>query len=190
MLGAAVLLSLARRANLLPALRGRVGLLAALALAKIAVPFTLIAAGEQQVSSSLAAIIIAAAPLFVVLLALRFVASERAGGVQLIGLLIGLTGVIALAGRRRGQQPRCAGRRGRDPPCRFQLPRRTDGVQAPPGRSRSADLDGCESGDRRGHHDPGPAPRSAYVRALCRRDGSLAGPRCSAPPQGSCSTAC
>ena len=61
-------------------------------------PFPLIAAGEQHVRSSLAAIIIAAAPLFVALLALRFDAEERATGARLAGLLLGLAGVVALMG--------------------------------------------------------------------------------------------
>ncbi len=97
-LGGAVLLGLAWRVGALGALRGRWRWLAVFAFFEIAVPFPLIAAGEQHVSSSLAAILIAAAPLFVVLLALRFDASERAGGSRLAGLFIGLTGVVALVG--------------------------------------------------------------------------------------------
>jgi drug/metabolite transporter (DMT)-like permease len=97
-LGAAVLLWLARRAGVLGTLRGRARWLAVVAAVEIAVPFTLIAYGEQHVSSSLAAIVIAAAPLFVVLLALRFDPSERAGGLRLTGLLLGLAGVVALVG--------------------------------------------------------------------------------------------
>ncbi len=97
-LGAAVLLGLAWRAGALESLRGRGRWLAIFAVIEIAVPFPLIAAGEQRVSSSLAAIIIAAAPLFVALLALRFDASERASGRRLVGLLIGLAGVVALVG--------------------------------------------------------------------------------------------
>ena len=46
----------------------------------------------------MAAIIIAAAPLIVALLALRFDASERVSGRRLVGLLIGLGGVVALVG--------------------------------------------------------------------------------------------
>ena len=72
--------------------------LAVFAFAEIAVPFPLIAAGEQHVASSLAASTIATAPLFVALLALRFDASERVTGRRLIGLLIGLGGVAALVG--------------------------------------------------------------------------------------------
>ena len=97
-LGACVLLGLAWRAGSLSALRGRWRWLVAFGIAEIAVPFPLIAAGEQHVASSLAAIIVAAAPLFVALLALRFDASERVTGGRLVGLFVGLTGVVALVG--------------------------------------------------------------------------------------------
>jgi len=97
-LGAAVLLALAWRAGVLGSVRGHGRWLAVFAVAEIAVPFPLIAAGEQHVASSLAAIIIASAPLFVALLALRFDATERVTGRRLCGLLIGLAGVVALVG--------------------------------------------------------------------------------------------
>jgi drug/metabolite transporter (DMT)-like permease len=97
-LGAAVLLAVAWRAGVLEGMRGRVRWLAAFTAAEVAVPFPLIAFGEQHVDSSLAAILIAAAPLFVALLALRFDATERAGGRRLAGMVIGLAGVGALVG--------------------------------------------------------------------------------------------
>jgi drug/metabolite transporter (DMT)-like permease len=97
-IGGVVLLALAWRAGVLPQVRGHLGWLAAFALAEIVVPFPLISIGEMHVDSSLAAILIAAAPLFVALLALRFDASERTGGSRLIGLVIGLAGVAALVG--------------------------------------------------------------------------------------------
>jgi drug/metabolite transporter (DMT)-like permease len=97
-LGAAVLLALARAAGVLGPLRGRWRWLTVFAITEIVFPFPLIAAGEQHVSSSLAAIIVAAAPLFVALLALRFDASERVHGSRLAGLLLGLVGVAALVG--------------------------------------------------------------------------------------------
>ncbi len=97
-LGAVILLPIAWRAGLLPSLRGRWSWIAPYAIAEIVIPFPLIAAGEQHVASSLAAILIAAAPLFVALLALRFDRSERVTGSRLAGLLIGLAGVIALVG--------------------------------------------------------------------------------------------
>src|SRR4051812_6063090 len=97
-LAAVVLLALAWRAGLLPAVGGRLRWLAVFAVTEISLPFPLIAFGEQHVDSSLAAILIAAAPLFVALLALRFDPSERVTGARLVGLLVGLVGVVALVG--------------------------------------------------------------------------------------------
>jgi drug/metabolite transporter (DMT)-like permease len=98
LLGAVVLLVLAWRAGTLGALRGRGRWLLVYAVLEIAIPFPLIAAGEQRVSSSLAAILIATVPLIVALLALRFDRAERATGRRLVGLLVGLAGVAALVG--------------------------------------------------------------------------------------------
>jgi drug/metabolite transporter (DMT)-like permease len=97
-LAAALLLAIAWRAGTLGSLRGHWRWLAVFAVAEITIPFPLIAAGEQHVASSLAAIIIATAPLFVAMLALRFDATERVTGRRLVGLLIGLGGVVALVG--------------------------------------------------------------------------------------------
>jgi drug/metabolite transporter (DMT)-like permease len=97
-LGAVVLVAVAWRAGLLRTLRGRAWPIAVYAAVEIVVPFPLIAIGEQHVASSLAAIIIAAVPLFVALLAIRFDREERATGRRLLGLLVGLAGVVALVG--------------------------------------------------------------------------------------------
>lgn len=97
-LGAIVLLAWAARAGTLHTLRGRWRWLAAYAIVEISIPFPLIAVGEQHVTSSLAAIIIAAVPLIVALLALRFDRSERVGGLRLVGLVVGLLGVVLLVG--------------------------------------------------------------------------------------------
>jgi len=98
LLAAAVLLGLAWRVGALASLRGRWRWLVVFATIEIAVPFPLIAAGELHVASSLAAILIAAAPLFVSVLALRYDPSERASGTRLVGLLVGFAGVVALVG--------------------------------------------------------------------------------------------
>ena len=98
-LGALVLLPLAWRAGVLGSLRGRVRWLLPYAVAEIVIPFPLIAAGEKHVSSSIAAILIAATPLIVAVLAvLGFDRSERVGGTRLVGLFVGLAGVVALVG--------------------------------------------------------------------------------------------
>ena len=97
-LAAVVLLALAWRAGTLTQLRGHGRWIGIYALIELAIPFPLIAAGEQHVSSGLAAIIIAAVPLFVALLALRFDRAERAEGKRLVGLFVGLGGVVVLMG--------------------------------------------------------------------------------------------
>jgi drug/metabolite transporter (DMT)-like permease len=72
--------------------------LAAFAFLEITLPFPLIAFGEQRVSSSLAAILIAAVPLVIAFLALRFDRGERPTRTRFVGMLIGLGGVVALVG--------------------------------------------------------------------------------------------
>jgi drug/metabolite transporter (DMT)-like permease len=64
----------------------------------MAIPWPLIGFGEVHISSSFAAILIAAVPLFVALFALRFDHSERPTPTRLVGMLIGLAGVVALVG--------------------------------------------------------------------------------------------
>ena len=93
-----MLLVLAWRAGVLGSVRGKMRWIAAYAVLEICIPFPLIAAGEQDVSSSLAAILIATVPLMIALLAMRYEPSERVGGRRLVGLLVGFSGVVALVG--------------------------------------------------------------------------------------------
>ena len=97
-LAAVLLVALAHRAGVLGSVRGRLVWIAAYAVVEIALPFPLIAEGERHVSSSLTAILIAAVPTFVALLALRFDPSERVTGLRLVGLVTGFAGVVALVG--------------------------------------------------------------------------------------------
>lgn len=97
-MGAAILFGFAWRAGLLGSLRGRWPWLIPYAIAEIAIPFPLIAWGEQYVSSSIAAILIASVPLMVAVLAFGFDAGERVHGSRLAGLLIGFAGVVLLVG--------------------------------------------------------------------------------------------
>jgi drug/metabolite transporter (DMT)-like permease len=106
LLAAAVLLALAWRAGLLGSLRGHWQWLGLYAVVEVALPFPLIGAGEQRISSGLAAILIACVPLLVAVIALRFDPAERAGGRRLAGLLIGLGGVVALVGIDIAGKPR------------------------------------------------------------------------------------
>jgi drug/metabolite transporter (DMT)-like permease len=99
-MAAAVLLVLSHRAGVLkPALQPRLRRwFLVYAVVEICGPFPLIAAGERHVDSGLAAILIAAVPMIVALLAIRFDPSERATGRRAIGLAIGFAGVVALVG--------------------------------------------------------------------------------------------
>jgi drug/metabolite transporter (DMT)-like permease len=65
---------------------------------EICLPWPLIGFGEQRISSGLAAILIAAVPLIVALIALRIDHEERAEGSRLVGLVVGFTGVVVLLG--------------------------------------------------------------------------------------------
>ena len=95
-LAAVILLPLAIRRGALRGLPLR--WLVAFAAAEICIPFPLIGFGEQRISSSLAAILIAALPLVITFLALRFDHAERPTPTRLVGMLIGLGGVVALVG--------------------------------------------------------------------------------------------
>ena len=104
-LGAALLVPLALRRGALRGLRGHAGAIAAYTACEIAVPFVLIAVGEQYISSSLAAILVATMPLQLALLALRLSPSDRPTGLRMVGLVIGLGGVVALLGVDVGGRP-------------------------------------------------------------------------------------
>ena len=69
-----------------------------LGVVNAAVPFCLIAWGEEHVDSGVAAIANATVPLFNALLVVRFLPSERLSGTRLAGVLLGLAGVAVLTG--------------------------------------------------------------------------------------------
>ena len=101
-IAAVILLPVAAHRKVLRPLRERWLAVAALACVQIVGPFLLISYGEQHITSSLTSLLIAADPLFVVLFALRFDSSERASGLRLVGLLIGMGGVVVLLGLHVG----------------------------------------------------------------------------------------
>ena len=80
------------------ALRPYVLPLALLGAVNTAIPFFLIAWGQQYIDSGLASILNASAPLFTALFALGYDRSQRATGSRLAGILIGFTGVVLLVG--------------------------------------------------------------------------------------------
>src|SRR6266498_2327241 len=73
-----------------------------LGLVNSAVPITSLSWAETRIDSGLAAVLQAAAPLFTLLLALRFSRSDVVSGLRLAGLFLGFGGVALLV----GAQPR------------------------------------------------------------------------------------
>jgi drug/metabolite transporter (DMT)-like permease len=97
-LAALVLLPLAAHLGALVGLRERLAPLAVLGLVQVTGPFTLITVGEQEISSSLTGILVAAAPIFTFLLAFALEGEERASALSLGGVAIGIAGVALLLG--------------------------------------------------------------------------------------------
>jgi len=97
-LGAAVLVPLALRAGALRELDGLWGVIAVVAVAQVAAPFLLIALGEEEISSSLAGILVASAPIFTAILAVFFAQEERSEGARMLGVIAGLGGLVLLLG--------------------------------------------------------------------------------------------
>lgn len=97
-LAALVLVPLAAHMGVLGSLRGRLGAVFVLAMVQVAVPLTLIALGEERISSSLTGILVASAPIFTFLLAFALTGAERANRASLVGVAIGIVGVGMLLG--------------------------------------------------------------------------------------------
>ncbi len=86
-------------------LRRHAGPIVAYTATEIAIPFVLIAVGEQHVSSSLAAILVATMPLLLALVSVWLSPADRPTGLRIVGLVIGLGGVVALLGLDVGGRP-------------------------------------------------------------------------------------
>ena len=69
-----------------------------LGILNAAVPFTLIAWGERYVDSGVAAVANSSVPIWLAILAVWFVPSERSTGLRAVGIVLGLAGVSVLAG--------------------------------------------------------------------------------------------
>src|SRR4051795_13632736 len=97
-LAALVLLPFAiKRGGMAPLWR-RAPALALLAAIQVAGPFLLISAGEQHIASSLAGILVAAAPIFTAILAIWIDKSERLSTPGVVGVAVGIVGVALLLG--------------------------------------------------------------------------------------------
>ncbi len=97
-LAAAVLVPVAASQHALGAVRGRAGTVALVGAVQVAAPFLLISLGELEISSALAGILVATAPIFTAVLAIWVDHEERSEGVRLLGIVIGIAGVVALFG--------------------------------------------------------------------------------------------
>jgi drug/metabolite transporter (DMT)-like permease len=97
-LAALVLLPVAASQGALRGVRSRAWWLAVVGAVQVAGPFVLISAGEEEISSSLAGILVASVPLFTALLAIWVDHEERSQGLRLGGVLVGFGGVALLLG--------------------------------------------------------------------------------------------
>lgn len=97
-IAAVVLLPIALRSHAFRALRGHWGSVALITLTNFAVPLTLIALGEERVSSSLAGLLVATEPVGIALFAPLAGLRGRAAGAALLGMPLGLAGVVVLLG--------------------------------------------------------------------------------------------
>jgi drug/metabolite transporter (DMT)-like permease len=97
-LAAAVLVPVAAAQGALSGARRFAGWLVLVGAIQVAGPFILISAGEEEISSSLAGILVASAPLWTALLAIWVDHEERSQGLRLVGVLIGFAGVGLLLG--------------------------------------------------------------------------------------------
>jgi drug/metabolite transporter (DMT)-like permease len=94
-LAAAVLLPVAAARGLLPALRGRIRFVVALALVHIVGPFLLITFGELYITSSLTGLLIAIEPIVIGLMLAR---AEPFTPIRVVGLVLGFGGVATITG--------------------------------------------------------------------------------------------
>jgi drug/metabolite transporter (DMT)-like permease len=97
-LAAVVLVGLAQIRGALGGFGRKFRVLVVLGAVQAAGPFLLIGAGEQEISSSLAGILVTSAPLWTALLAIWIDQAERSQGMRLVGLALGVLGVAVLLG--------------------------------------------------------------------------------------------
>lgn len=103
LLGALALLPFALKRGAFRGLRPLLPLAVVVAAIQVAGPFMLISYGEQHISSGLAGILVASAPIFTALLAPLFDTAERSTGTALAGIGIGILGVGLILGVDLGE---------------------------------------------------------------------------------------
>src|SRR5688572_24267088 len=98
LLAAVVLAPLALQRNAFAGLRPLIGPIFFLAALQVAAPFLLISWGEEEISSSLAGILVASAPILTAMLAVFIDHDERVSLAGGIGIGVGIVGVALLLG--------------------------------------------------------------------------------------------
>jgi drug/metabolite transporter (DMT)-like permease len=97
-LAAMVIAPIAASQGALRGLGGATGILILVGAVQVAAPFFLIGLGQEEISSALAGILVATAPIFTALLAIWIDHEERSQGVRLVGIVVGIGGVALLFG--------------------------------------------------------------------------------------------
>lgn len=97
-IGAALLLPIALRRGEFGALRSVWRWVVAFAFVEVIVPWIVLSEAERSISSSLTGLLIASVPIIIALLGLVIGVSDRLTPVRWAGLLVGLGGVVLLAG--------------------------------------------------------------------------------------------
>ena len=98
LLAAVVLAPLALQRNAFAGLRPLIGPIFVLAALQVAAPFLLISWGEEEISSSLAGILVASAPILTALFAIFIDHDERVSLAGGVGIAVGIVGVALLLG--------------------------------------------------------------------------------------------
>jgi len=98
LLGTLVLLPVALSRGVFASVRRHVPLLTFVATVQVTAPFLLITIGEQHITSSMAGILVASAPIFVATIALVQGHDDRLGRSGIAGIAIGIVGVAMLFG--------------------------------------------------------------------------------------------
>jgi drug/metabolite transporter (DMT)-like permease len=103
--GALVLVPLALRSGGFAGVREHRRWAAAVGMTQVALPFLLITYGERWIPSSLAAILVSAAAIFVVLLSPWLAQGDTLRGWGIVGIVLGMVGVALLFGVDLGDDP-------------------------------------------------------------------------------------
>lgn len=98
LLGALVLAPVALSRRAFAPVRAHLGWLVLIAAIQVVGPFVLITTGQNHVTSSMAGILVASAPIFTAVITAAAVKSERLAARGVAGIVVGLVGIVVLFG--------------------------------------------------------------------------------------------